>query len=111
MNRLLLWITTAVLGAAAALITGIGGLLAGLLLLVLAVPLVLRGAHAVALSGLMTGFGTLWSFAMAQQPVTGGVLHDAEFWWAVGIVPLVIGGSLLVLVATRSLRRRVARPS
>jgi hypothetical protein len=39
MNRLLLWITTAVLGATATLITSIGGLLGSVLFLPLATPL------------------------------------------------------------------------
>jgi hypothetical protein len=104
MNRTLLWITTAVLGAAAALITGIGGLVGGLLLL-LALPLIMRGDHAVALSGLLTGFGALWSFGLARQFATGGTLDNAQFWTAIGVVPLVIGCVLLALVVARGLRR------
>ena len=45
MNRVLLWITTAVLGAAATLITSIGGLLGSVLFLLLATPLIVRGDH------------------------------------------------------------------
>lgn len=59
MNRLLLWITTAALGAAATLITSIGGLLGSVLFLLLVTPLVVRGDHAVALSGLLMGFGSI----------------------------------------------------
>ena len=66
MNRLLLWITTAILGAAATLMTSFA-LVAALLFLLLAVPLVLRAEHVVALSGLLTGFGAFWSFLMARQ--------------------------------------------
>lgn len=109
MNRLLLLITTAALGAAAALITGIGGL-GGMLFLLLSMPLVVRGDPAVALSGLLTGFGALWSLGMARQLTTGGTLDNAEFWAAVGVAPLIIGCGLLVLVVVRW-PRTVARPS
>lgn len=106
----LLWITTAVLGAAATLLTSFGGLLASLLFLVLASPLVVRGDHVVALSGLLTGFGGFWLFLMARQSASGGTLDSAEFWTAVGVVPFIIGCALLVLVAARALGR-AARPS
>lgn len=66
MNRVLLWITTAVLGASATLITSIGGLLGSVLFLLLATPLIVRGDHAVALSGLLMGFGAIWSLLLAQ---------------------------------------------
>lgn len=107
MNRLLLWITTSVLGAAAALIMGIGGLL-GSLLLLLALPLVVRGDHTVALSGLLTGFGALWSYGLTRQLETGGTLDDAQFWTALGLIPLVVGGILLALVVARELGRSTA---
>ena len=108
MNRLLLWITTAVLGAAAKLITSIGGLLGSVLFLLLATPLVVRGDHAVALSGLLMGFGAIWSLLLARQSATGGTLDNAEFWTAVGLVPLVIGCALLAVAVAGVLRRRNA---
>jgi len=112
MNRLLLWITAAVLGAAATLITSIGGLLGSVLFLLLATPLIVRGDHAVALSGLLVGFGALWSLLMARQFATGGTLDNAQFWTAVGVVPLVIGGALLAVAVAGALRRwSVARRS
>lgn len=106
MNRLLLWITTAVLGAVATLMTSFG-LVAALLFLVLAAPLVLRG-RVVALSGLLTGFGAFWSFLMARQFASGGTTDNADFWIAVGVVPLLIGCALLVLLAGRTIRARTA---
>lgn len=110
MNPLLLWITTAVLGAAAVLITSIGGLLGSVLFLLLASPLVIRGNHAVALSGLLMGFGGLWSFAMARQFATGGTLDNAQFWIAVGIVPLAVGIALLAIAVVGARRRSNAAP-
>jgi hypothetical protein len=104
MNPLLLWITTAVLGAAAVLITSIGGLLGSVLFLLLATPLVVRGNHALALSGLLMGFGALWTLLMARQAATGGTLDNAQFWAAVGIVPLVVGSALLVVAVVGALR-------
>lgn len=100
MNRWLLWVTTAALGAVATLITSFG-LLAALLFLLLATPLILRGAHAVALSGLLTGFGGLWLFLMARQFSSGGTLDDSTFWIGVGAVPLTTGLVLLVAIVIR----------
>jgi hypothetical protein len=94
-----------VLGAAATLMTSFG-VLAALLFLVLSVPLVVRGAHLVALSGLLTGFGGFWTLLMARQASSGGTLDNSTFWLTVGIVPLAIGLALLGLVAWQELARR-----
>jgi hypothetical protein len=104
MNRLLLWTTTLVLGAAATVMTSFAGLFGSLLFLLLATPLIVRGDRAVALSGLLTGFGSLWLFLMARQ-LAAGTLEGAQFWTAVGVVPLVLGCGLLALIAVRALRR------
>jgi hypothetical protein len=104
MSRPLLWTTTAVLGAAATLITSVGGLLGSLLFLLLAAPLIVRGDHAIALSGLLVGFGSIWLLLLARQSATGGTLDDASFWTAVGVVPLVIGCVLLAIGAIQALR-------
>lgn len=109
-NPLLLWITTAILGAAAVLITSIGGLIGSVLFLLLAIPLVVRGNHALALSGLLMGFGGLWSLLMARQFATGGTLDNVGFWTAVGIVPLVIGSALLLVAVIGTRRRSTAAP-
>ena len=105
MNRPLQWITTAVLGAAATLMTSFG-LLAALLFLLLAVPLIVRGAHLVALSGLLAGFGGFWTFLLARQSSSGGTLDNSAFWLAVGIVPLATGLALLAFVGWQELSRR-----
>lgn len=110
MNPILLWVTTAILGGAAVLITSIGGLLGSVLFLLLATPLVVRGNHALALSGLLMGFGGLWTLLMARQAATGGTLDNAGFWTAVGIVPLVVGSALLVIAVVGALRRSSAAP-
>lgn len=110
MNPLLLWITTAILGGAAVLITSIGGLLGSVLFLLLATPLVVRGNHALALSGLLMGFGGLWTLLMARQFATGGTLDNAEFWTAVGVVPLAVGSALLVVAVVGARRRSNAAP-
>lgn len=110
MSRWLLWMTTAVLGAAATLMTSFG-LFVTILLPLLAIPLIIKGDHLVALSGLMTGFGAFWLFLMARQFSSGSTLDNATFWIAVGVAPLVIGLTLLVgiavhaLVARRPMRR------
>jgi len=57
----------------------------------------------VALSGLLTGFGGSWLFMMERQFASGGRLDDADFWLAVGIVPLGIGIALAAaVVVTRA---------
>jgi len=109
MSRPLLWIATLVLGAAATLITSIGGLLGSVLFLLLAAPLVVRGDHAIALSGLLTGFGGCWLLLLARQAATGGMLDDAQLWTAVGVVPLVIGCALLVIAVVEATHRRRRR--
>jgi hypothetical protein len=95
MNPVLLWVTTVVLGLAASLLVGVGGVL-GFVFVVLAGALVLRGARLVALSGLLTGFGGSWLFMMERQFASGGRLDNADFWLAIGTVPLVIGVALAV---------------
>lgn len=107
-SRPLLWITTAVLGAAATLITSIGGLLGSVLFLLLATPLVVRGDHVVAQSGLLMGFGGLWLTLTARQFATGGTLDNAQFWTAVGVLPLTIGSVLLGVAVVQAGRRRRA---
>lgn len=104
MNGVLLWVTMAALGASATLMTSLG-LLPTVVFLALAVPPILRGDHLVALSGLLTGFGSLWLFWMGRQFATGGTLDNTAFWMAVGVVPLAIGCVLLAITAARALRR------
>jgi len=101
MNSRLLWVTTAVLGALATLMTSFG-LLATILFVLLTVPLILRGDRVVALSGLLTGFGAMWSFLIARQSASAGSTDNLGLWVAVGVVPLVLGCALIVLIATRS---------
>jgi hypothetical protein len=107
MNPVLLWVTTVVLGLAASLLVGIGGVI-GFAFIVLAAPLVLRGHRAVALSGLLTGFGGSWLFMVKRQFASGGRLDNADFWLAVGIVPLVIGLALAVGIVMLRTRRALA---
>jgi hypothetical protein len=104
MNRPLLWVTSAVLGAAAVLLTSLG-LLAVVGFLLLASPLWIGGDRPVALSGLLTGFGATWSFLLARQFASGGTLGDAQLWGAVGLVPLVAGCTILSFMVLRSLLR------
>jgi hypothetical protein len=107
MNSGLLWITTAVLGAAGSLIVGVGGLV-GMTFLVLALPLLVRGSRLVALSGLLTGFGAFWLFMMGRQFLSGGRLDNSSFWITLGVVPLAIGLALTVGVVSHQLQVRLA---
>ena len=110
MNPVLLWVTTVVLGLAASLLVGIGGAI-GFAFIVLAVPIVLRGHRAVALSGFLTGFGGSWLSMMERQFASGGRLDNADFWLAVGIVPFVVGVALAVGVVVLRARRVLAARS
>lgn len=104
-NRGLLWFTTLVIGLATALLAsqGIGALL---LALVLAAPLIIWGDRMVAISGLLIGFGALWSAGMARQLAAGARLDEYAFWVALGTIPLVVGLGLLVIVLWRRRRGR-----
>jgi hypothetical protein len=107
MNRGLLWITSFVLGIAAAWVTGFG-ILAALLFLLLSAPLAAR-SPLVVFSGLLLGFGAFWTFLMARQFGSGGTLGGGStFWLALGIVPMAIGLVLLAFLAWRELGRRSA---
>jgi hypothetical protein len=108
MNGLLLWTTSAILGAAAVLMTSLG-LLAALLFLLAACPLVVRGRPLPAVSGLLSGFGGCWLLFLSRQASTGGALDNAAWWVGVGAVPLVIGLSIASAIVVRALTgRRVA---
>lgn len=107
MHALLLWVTTVVLGLAASLLIGVGGVI-GFAFVVLAVPLLLRGPRLVGLSGLLTGFGASWLCWMQRQFASGGRLDSADFWLAVGIVPLVIGVTITVAILGVRARSRFA---
>jgi hypothetical protein len=105
LNPALLWFTTLVLGLAASLLAS-QGILAALLALVLAAPLIIWGDRLVALSGLLIGFGALWSAGMARQLAASARLDEYGFWVALGAIPLVVGLGLLVIVLWRRRRGR-----
>jgi hypothetical protein len=102
----LLWVTGAVLGMAAATLTAILGVGAGAIALVLTLPLILRGARLVAISGIFIGFGGLWLAALGGQFASGGVLAAAEQWILVGAVSLAIG----ILALGAKMARFVSKP-
>jgi 4-hydroxybenzoate polyprenyltransferase len=105
---LALWIVCLVLGAGDALLFGIGGVIFGGLMFVLALLLAIRGDPASALSGLLLGFGAMWLALMAQQSATGGQLDDPAPWLALGIVPSALG-FVLALARIAGHRRTVVR--
>jgi hypothetical protein len=63
----------------------------------------------VALSGLLTGFGGLWTYLEVRVFTSGGMQDNGTFWLAVGLVPLVIGLTVLALVARRDRSARSVR--
>ena len=94
----LLWITTFVLGGVATVMT-VFGPLAAFLTLLLAIPVIVRRPHLVALSGLLTGFGGLWTYLVFRVVISGGIQENGTFWLTVGLVPLMVGLALLGFVA------------
>jgi hypothetical protein len=102
MSRLLLWITTALLGVAAIFMTSFLGP-ATFPLLAVAVIVMVKVDRLVALSGLMLGFGGSSLLLLANQLSSGGTLEQATSWVIMGIVPIAIGLLSLVPTAGRSL--------
>jgi hypothetical protein len=102
MNSIAQWIAWFVLGAANALLVGIGGVIVVVVLLALAVRVARRGDRMSAGSGLLVGFGTTWLAFMGRQAATGGRLDDAGPWLALGIVLVALG----VLLGIRGPVRR-----
>jgi hypothetical protein len=100
MDRRLLWIVSAALGAVTVVFTSFA-LIAVLAWGLLLVPLVLRGDRLVALSGAVTGFGAVWTTLIGSE-WTSSSADTRAFWLAVGVVPLVVGcGSLALLLTGR----------
>ena len=95
------WIVWFGLGAANALLFGIGGVILVVVLLALAVRVAMRGDTMSVVSGLLVGFGTTWLALMRRQAATGGRLDDPGPWLAIGIVPVTLG----VLFGVRRLVR------
>ena len=106
MSPTVLWLACAVLGMAAALLSGSLGLGAALIALLLATPIVLRGDRLAAVSGLLVGFGALWLALLATQGASGGTTAQIEGWILVGAAPLAIG---LIAFALRIARMRPSR--
>jgi hypothetical protein len=98
----LLWISTFVLGCVATLTADFGPL-AAVITLLLGVPLLIRRPHLVAVSGLLTGFGGLWTYFLVRVLASGGNQDNATFWLAVGLIPLLVGLTLLLFIARRGL--------
>jgi hypothetical protein len=101
MSRPFLWLAGVMVSVIAILGAAFGpyGILLALLL---AIAFVRRRDGRVALSGLLTGFGAIWLILLARQASSGGVLDDAIFWIAVGVVILLSGLVLLASVAVRT---------
>jgi hypothetical protein len=90
----MLWLV-GVLLAVAVILAGLLGLMFAILVALLAIPLSRREDGRVGLSGLLTGFGAIWLFLIANESASGGTLDNAAFWVAVGVVPLVAGVAIL----------------
>ena len=92
-DRRLLWVISAAFGAVAIAFTSFS-LLALAAWVLLLVPWVVRGGR-VALSGVLVGFGALWSPLMWRQLTSPYPADNAVGWTIVGVLPLVLGLALL----------------
>ncbi len=108
MRKPVLWSMTALMGAAACLMTSLLGPLGAALLLLLATPVLLRPDRLVALSGLLTGFGGLWLLLLANQVRSGATIENGALWTMVGAAPLTLG---LVAMAVAGARRSRGQPT
>ncbi len=101
MSRPFLWLAGVMVSVIAILAAAFGPY-GVLLAMLLAIPFVRRRDGRVALSGLLTGFGTIWLILVARQASSGGVLDNPVFWIAGGVMILVAGLGLLASVAVRA---------
>ncbi|HYM83800.1 MAG TPA: hypothetical protein VEY67_06590 [Candidatus Dormibacteraeota bacterium] len=90
-------------GLAGALVFGVGGFIAVVLVLGVA-PLAFGPDGTAFVSGLLAGFGATWLALMAMEAATGGALSDPLPWVGLGVVALGIG------VAAGAARLRGGRP-
>ena len=97
MSQPILWAFGFALGLASVLATAFG-LTGAIVVALLVIPVARRPGGEAAVSGQFTGFGALWLLLTAAQSSSGGVLDNATFWTAVGVVALAIGLALLVRI-------------
>ena len=104
MRRRTIWIAAFGLGAIAALIAALIGML-GFFVILLAVPGLRPGTWLTATSGALTGFGVAWLLLLGTQAGSGGTLSSSDVWLLVGLVPLALGlasGAVTIVVDRRS---------
>src|ERR1035437_2959164 len=95
MSRQNLWLLGAALGIATVLASALMFFVAVAVALFI-VPLARKTGGLAAVSGEMTAFGSLWLALIARESASGGMLDNATFWAGVGVVPLLIGVTLLI---------------
>jgi uncharacterized membrane protein YfcA len=91
MKVLTFWVGWLAVGAGDVVVTGLLGMMAGVLFVVLAVWLAGRDDRVLAASGLLLGFGTTWLGLMGLQAANGGQLDDAAPWITFGVVLAALG--------------------
>jgi hypothetical protein len=101
MNKATLFLPGLGFGAALVVFLGYLGPMIGGLFLLLLIPLVVRGGLPV-LSGVLVGFGGIWTGLTLTQFDRGGATSDDGLWLAVGLVPLVAGVGLLAFAVLRN---------
>jgi hypothetical protein len=101
MTRYLRWIVAAGFGAVIVLAWDLLGFYGAFLMVLIGGILFIGGEYQVVLSGLLTGFGALWSFLVLRVLLSDATQENGAFWLAVGVVPLVAGLALLLVANQR----------
>jgi hypothetical protein len=102
------WTLGAGLGVLVILST-VFGLIPAILIGLLMIP-ISRRLGGTPVAGALTGFGALWLVLVLAQARSGGVLENAAFWIAVGVVPLVVGCAATAGLVVHAVGRDAARP-
>jgi hypothetical protein len=100
MDRPLLWLA-GLLVSLIAIVATVFGVVGVFLAVLLVVLLARRTDGRVAVSGLLTGFGSIWLILLVAEARSGGVLQDAVFWTTLGVVILAAGLGLLASIVVR----------
>lgn len=101
MNRPMLFLPGLGFGAVLVVFLGSFGPMIGGFFLLLLIPFVVRGGLPL-LSGMLVGFGGIWTGLTLSQFDRGGVTGNGGLWLAIGLVPLIAGVGILLLALIRN---------
>jgi hypothetical protein len=105
MSKATLWILGVLLGLVIVLATALT-LFVALAVALALLPLARQPNGRAAVSGALISFGALWIFLISAESSSGGTLDNANFWLAVGLLPLALGLILLAWMVTSHAREK-----